>query len=122
MKKVVLLIIVVAIIVLIIPKSNKKNEGYNTIASSSEVSSGNLKLIMSKEPSAKDYVLTDVGVLYISVIDDGTRRDGLASYFCQLMKDENIKASRVKIVRFGSQNDPNRDNSYGVLLGESWCN
>ena len=74
------------------------------------------------EPKVKDAYITDVGVLYASVIDDGTRRDGYASYLCQVLKDNNSSAKRVKVVKLGSSNDPNRDNAYGVLLGESWCN
>lgn len=80
-----------------------------------------LKKLMADEPSVKDYVLTDSEVLYIGVVDDGSKRDGLASYFCQQMKDNSISVDRVKIVEYGSQNNPNRDNAYGVLLGESWC-
>lgn len=80
-----------------------------------------LKKLMADEPKVKDHVLTDSKVLYIGVVDDGSKRDGLASYFCQLMKDNNISVDRVKIVEYGSQNSPNRDNAYGVLLGESWC-
>lgn len=81
-----------------------------------------LKTVMSNEPRVKDFVLTDANVLYISVLDDGTRRDGFAEYFCQQMKDNQIKVERVKIIRYGSQKDPNRDNAYGVLIGESMCN
>jgi hypothetical protein len=80
-----------------------------------------LKKLMAEEPSVKDFVLTEAKVLYISVISDGTRRDGLASYFCQQMKDNGISVDQVKIIKFGSQNHPDRDNAYGILLGESWC-
>lgn len=80
-----------------------------------------LKTVMKNEPRVKDYTLTEAGVLYISVNDDGTRRDGFAEYLCQQMNDNQIKVDRVKIVKYGSQKAPNRDCAYGVLLGESWC-
>lgn len=84
--------------------------------------SDKLKNIMANEPKVKDYVLTDAGVLYISVLDDGTNRNGLAEYFCQEMKSNKIPVERVKVVKYGSQNSSERDNAYGILLGEAWCN
>jgi hypothetical protein len=38
------------------------------------------------------------------------------------MKELNIKVYKVKIVKYGSQNDPRRDNAYGIKLGECQCN
>ena len=76
---------------------------------------------MKLEPSVKDYALTDAAVLYISVINDGTRRDGLAEYFCSLMNEHNMRVYRVKIVQYGSHKSPQRDNAYGILLGEANC-
>lgn len=73
------------------------------------------------EPKVLDAYITDAHVLYVQVRDDGTRRDGYAEYLCQLLKTYHSTANRVKVVKVGSQNDPNRDNAYGVLLGESWC-
>ena len=81
-----------------------------------------LKDIMETEKQVKDYTLTDVGVLYVSVEADGTNRNGLAEYFCQLAKDERLSVNRVRIIRVGSQTDPDRTNAYGVVIGESWCN
>jgi hypothetical protein len=40
-----------------------------------------LKNFMKNEKKVLDYVLTDAQVLYICVSDDGTSRNGLASYF-----------------------------------------
>lgn len=77
--------------------------------------------ILSEEPKAKDAFITDVKVLYISVVDDGTNRNGLASYFCDRVKESGVDVVRVKIVKAGSTNDSNRNNSYGILLGEYWC-
>ncbi len=77
--------------------------------------------ILRDEPKIKDAFITDVKVLYISVIDDGTKRNGLASYFCDQVKEYGVNVVRVKIVKAGSTDDANRSNSYGVLLGECWC-
>jgi hypothetical protein len=92
----------------------------NTNAQSEEQPKTILELVKS-EPKVKDAVITDADVLYVGVLDDGTRRNGYAEYLCQLLKDNNSSIDRVKVVRFNSHNDPNKDNAYGVLLGESWC-
>lgn len=73
------------------------------------------------EQKVKDAVITDANVLYVGVQDDGTRRDGYAEYLCQLVRKNNGTVDRVKVVRAGSHTDPERDNAYGVLLGESIC-
>ena len=73
------------------------------------------------EPKVKDAVITDADVLYASVLDDGTRRDGYAEYLCQLLGDYKTTVKRVKVVKYNSTNDPDRDNAYGVLLGEAMC-
>ena len=80
-----------------------------------------VKNLMQDEKKVKDYVLTDAQVLYVCVSDDGTNRKGLASYFCDRMKELRIKVFKVKIVKYGSQNDPKRDNAYGIKLGECQC-
>lgn len=78
--------------------------------------------IVKEEPKVKDAVITEAGVLYAGVLDDGTRRDGYAEYLCQLLRDNGAIATRVKVVKANSHNDPNKDNAYGVLLGEAYCN
>ncbi len=77
---------------------------------------------IKKEPKVQDAIITDANVLYVNVSDDGTRRDGFAEYLCQILREQNATTNWVKIVKSGSSNDPNKDNSYGVLLGESLCN
>lgn len=76
---------------------------------------------IKKEEKVLDLTLTEADVLYISVQDDGTRRDGYAGYICQVLDEYGVRGKRIKIVKHGSQNDPKRDNAYGVLLGEQWC-
>jgi hypothetical protein len=76
---------------------------------------------IKKEPKVKEAVLTEANVIYAGVEDDGTRRDGYAEYLCGILSKHSVTGVRVKIVKFGSTNDPKRDNAYGVLLGESAC-
>jgi len=73
---------------------------------------------MKNEPKVKDFVFTDAKVLYASVIDDGTNRNGYAQYLYYALKEVNIKTFKVVVVKLRSQNDPKRDNAYGVKLGE----
>lgn len=86
-----------------------------TIPNSKEV----ILIKVRNEPKVIEAIITDAKVLYVSVRDDGTRRTGYAEYICMIAKSSFVE--RVKVVKVNSQNDPNRDNSYGVLLGESWC-
>jgi hypothetical protein len=80
-------------------------------------------LVYKTEPRVKDAYITDANVFYVSVYTDGTRRDGLAEYFCQKLKDNHInKVHKVKIIQVNTQKHPDRDNAYGILLGESVCN
>lgn len=81
-----------------------------------------LALIRKEESKVFEAFISDADVLYVSVADDGTRRDGYASYLCEILRENQAKANRVKVVKVNSTNDPDRDNAYGVLLGESWCN
>jgi hypothetical protein len=71
------------------------------------------------EPKVIEAIITDAKVLYVSVRDDGTRRNGYAEYLCMIAKSSFVE--RVKVIKVNSQNSPNRDNAYGILLGESWC-
>jgi hypothetical protein len=78
-------------------------------------------IAIRKEKKVAEAFLSDANVLYISVKDDGTRRDGYAEYICQVIKENGSKIDRVKVTKVGSTNDPNRDNAYGILLGECYC-
>lgn len=75
-----------------------------------------------KEPKVKEAIITDANVLYVAVEDDGTNRNGYASYICTLLKEKKATTNWVKIVKVNSTNDPKADNAYGVLLGQSHCN
>ena len=84
---------------------------------------GNAKALelVRKEKKVDEAIITDANVLYVSVQDDGSRRDGFASYLCEILRENKAKARWVKITRTGSTNAPDRDNAFGVLLGESKC-
>ena len=92
-----------------ISKANTKNYTKNALT------------VINKEQKVKEAIITEANVLYASVIDDGTPRNGFADYLCQVLKDNKVTNVRVKIVKFGSMKDPKRDNAYGILLGESSC-
>jgi hypothetical protein len=81
-----------------------------------------LDRLKKEEPKVKDFVLTDANVLYVAVFDDGTNRDGFASYFCQLASEDGINLFKVVVVKYGSMKSKERDNAYGITLGESQCN
>lgn len=74
-----------------------------------------------KEPKVKEALITDANVLYVTVEDDGTRRDGYAGYLCEVLNDHKATTKWVKVVKVNSSKDPDADNAYGVLLGEMNC-
>lgn len=74
-----------------------------------------------KEQKITEAFLSDANVLYVSVADDGTKRDGYAQYLCGILKENQATTKWVKVVKVGSINDPKADNAYGILLGESRC-
>lgn len=77
---------------------------------------------IKKEPKIKEAIITDANVLYVTVEDDGTNRNGYAEYLCGILKENKASTSWVKIIKINSMNDENSDNAYGVLLGEAMCN
>lgn len=68
---------------------------------SSDIKENIVKYFMSdKEPTIKDAVWADQleNTLYIGVIDDGTKRDALADYVCQvLISDFGLKQGDARI-------------------------
>lgn len=77
---------------------------------------------IKKEPKVREAIITEANVLYVSVEDDQTKRDGYAQYICEVLREHKSTIGWVKVVKVGSDNDENSDNAYGVLLGESMCN
>lgn len=88
--------------------------------SSTKLNSSVLNKVL-KEPKVLDAIITEANVLYVSVKDDGTRRDGYADYLCQVLKENGLTDTTVKVVKHNSSKSPDRDNAYGVLLGQSSC-
>jgi hypothetical protein len=74
-----------------------------------------------KEKNITEAFINDANVLYVSVADDGTKRDGYATYLCEILTEHKATVKMVKVVKVGSMNDPNADNAFGVLLGEHMC-
>jgi hypothetical protein len=102
------------------PKNQDKIELIDGLDNKSQNTQSLLELI-NQEPKVKEAIITDSNVLYVSVEDDGTKRDGFANYLCELVKEKGSNIMLVKVVRVNSTKDPNRDNAYGVLLGEAVC-
>ena len=73
------------------------------------------------EPKVKEALITESKVMYVSVLDDGTDRNGYAQYLCQVLNNQDITDLRIKIVKQNSGKDPKATNAYGILLGESDC-
>lgn len=74
-----------------------------------------------KEKTVAEAFINDANVLYVSVVDDGTRRDGFAMYLCNILSENQATTQMVKVMKVNSINDPNATNAYGVQLGEASC-
>jgi hypothetical protein len=92
-------------------------------AESSGLTAGDKKALelIIDEPKVIDATITSVGVLYATVLDDGTRRDGYAAYLCEVLKEHGSNANRVKVVQHNTTKHPDKDNAYGILLGSNRC-
>jgi hypothetical protein len=100
--------------------SNSNNDN-NANTSSTNTNNEKALIEIRKEKKVKEAIITEAKVLYISVADDGTKRDGYTEYLCQILKENGSNINWIKVTKVNSTNDPNRDNAYGVLLGESHC-
>jgi len=79
--------------------------------------------IMTNEPGVKVCSIVDQGIMYASMINDGTRRDGFAEYLCQVLNEDypDAKVEKVIIVELWTHKAPNRNSKFGIHLGESNC-
>jgi hypothetical protein len=75
-----------------------------------------LKLVRA-EAQVKQALITEADVLYVSVEDDGSRRDEYATYLCGLIKNETTSIKKVKVVAVKKA----RQSANGISLGESSC-
>lgn len=124
-KKKIIGIAVLAVLLLIVFKTCKSGDVNNTAKAVTTVNNDSINKVVleviKKESKVKDAVITEANVLYVSVLSDGTNRDGYASYFCETLREYKSTIEVVKIVEFGTMNSKNKDNAYGILLGESSC-
>lgn len=74
--------------------------------------------LKDSEKAVKDAVWTSPTMLKVGVLDDGTRRDGLARYFCQRLHERGLKGKQltVQIVDIVKVTQGN-----WIKLGESHC-
>jgi len=47
-----------------------------------------LKAIRTEKKVKEAIIVAGTNVFYVSVIDDGTRRDGYASYLCEILREK----------------------------------
>jgi len=97
--------------------------GDSTPAEKPQDNANNKKALeeIRKEKKITEAIITDANVLYVSVDDDGTKRDGYAQYLCGILTENAATTKWVKVVKVGSAKEPGADNAFGVLLGESKC-
>ena len=66
----------------------------STSVSGSTVGNEQALKVIREESKIFEAMITDADVLYVSVADDGTRRDGYASYLCEVLRENNANAIR----------------------------
>jgi hypothetical protein len=77
--------------------------------------------IEREEPKVIEAFINDARVMYVTVLDDGTRRDGYACYLCDRLNARRASVWKVNVVAAGSHRSSRRDNAYGILLGDCEC-
>ena len=82
------------------------------------------KHLIDNEPKVLDAYINDAGYLYVQVVDDGTNRNGYASYICQEARAvfPTVKVNMVRVMKVNTFNHPDKFNAYGIRLGEYRCN
>ena len=80
--------------------------------------------LINNEIKVKDAYINPSGVLYVQVIDDGTNRNGYASYLCEEVDyfSPNNSINMVRVMKVNTFNHPDKFNAYGIRLGEYRCN
>jgi hypothetical protein len=69
-----------------------------------------------------DADITDVNFLYISVVDDGNSKDAMATFYCRLAKEYNVREVKaVKNVDALTAKLPKDGTASGRELGKSFC-
>lgn len=71
---------------------------------------------IKKEPKVKDAAWASGSSLWVGVLDDGGRRDGYASYICQVLAEHGAaKGALVKVMDVAAPRGEIRE------LGRIWC-
>ena len=80
--------------------------------------------LIKNEVKIIDAYINSSGYCYVNVSDDGTNRNGYASYICSEIKSKypEFEINKVRVMKTGTSSHPDRFNAYGILLGESNCN
>ena len=79
---------------------------------------------IKKEAWLKDAFISDQNILFVSMDSEGKPQQGYAKYLCTLLYHNNAKTSWVKIIEYGTTNDPNNPNDdtpYGKLVSDCYC-
>ncbi len=117
MKTFIMIVVVIIMLIMVVP-----NEWFGKNAQASAVQTSGVVIdAMKKEKKVIEAIIVNSDVLYVTVSDDGTNRNGFAEYLCGIAKEHYANLSAVKVMKVGSTKDKNRDNAYGVLLGQSDC-
>ena len=80
----------------------------------------NKKLLteLKGEQQIVEAVINDANVLYVAVHNDGSNRNGFATYVCEVAAENKSTIDKVKVVQVGTAN---KENGLGIVLGESEC-
>lgn len=76
--------------------------------------------LVKENTAVKDAIITDVGYLYIAVINDGEDKTPMSKYYCRLAADKMIGISAVKVVDY-STFKKGEGWAKGKSLGQSFC-
>ncbi len=76
--------------------------------------------LIATEPRVKDAAWSTSTTLLVGVLNDGSRRDGYASYICQVLYEDGLKGIGVWVKVIDIEKLV-RDNTRAVL-GEARCN
>lgn len=79
---------------------------------------------IKKEKWLENAFISDQDILFVSMQSDGTQQLGYARMLCSMLYQHEAKTNWVKIIEYGTTNDPNNPNAdtpYGKLIGDCYC-
>lgn len=74
-----------------------KSESTDSYGVPNEIRQKISESIRKDEKAVKDHIWSNGRHLEVGVINDGSRRDGFASYLCQVVNDHGAKGMHVKV-------------------------